>query len=155
MGVAAHEGVMRHAVLNLKYHGQRAVAKQLALVVVDALRDIEFDATQCVITWAPTTRKRAQRRGFDQSELIARHVGAYLHRPVRRLLRRCNAQFQTGQSRKNRLHSVSFIGRPVRDVDVLLIDDVTTTGATFRAAARELARCGAHKVTCIAPSRTM
>jgi predicted amidophosphoribosyltransferase len=38
---------------------------------------------------------------------------------------------------------------------VVLVDDVTTTGATFAAAARELVRCGANRVICVAPSRTL
>lgn len=154
VGIAAHEGALRNAILNLKYRHQRAVSKQLALVVVDALRNNKFEIDDCVITWAPTTTKRIRQRGFDHSELIARHVGAYLHAPVRRLLRRTNDRPQTGHSRTDRLNAVTFVGRSLRYKSVLLVDDVTTTGATFRAAATELVRCGARRVICVAPSRT-
>lgn len=154
IGVAAHDGAMRNAVLNLKYHGQRSVAQRLALVIVDALHDLGLADQDRVITWAPTTSKRIRRRGFDQSELIARHVGAYLHMPVRKLLRRVSEQHQTGQTRAVRLRSMAFQGRPLKGQKVLIIDDVVTTASTMRVAAQELVRCGSADVVCIAPSRT-
>lgn len=155
LGIAAHSGEMRDAILNLKYHQQRTVAKQLAHLVATSLQQLECIDHPCVVTWAPTTQKRIRRRGFDHAELIARHVGAYVHAPVRRLLRRTNVEAQTGRSRSDRLRAVSFVGRRLNGEHVVVIDDVTTTGATFRAAATELVRCGAGKVTCVAPSRTM
>lgn len=155
LGIAAHSGAMRDAVLNLKYHGRRAVAEQLALVIVDALKELQLDHFDWVVTWAPTSGRRRRERGFDQSEYIARHVGAFIGRPVRHLLRRTSSQPQTGHSRSHRLNAVSFHGRRINRQAVLLIDDVVTTGATFRNAAHELVRCGATQVTCIAPSRTV
>lgn len=155
VGVKRHEGPMRKAIHNLKYHGQRHVALQLAEIVVDALRELSALNSEFIVTWAPTTRRRLQKRSYDQSELIARHVGALVHRPVRRLLRRTNNRHQTGQSRSERLQGVSFVGRSVRHRPVVLVDDVTTTGATFVAAAKELVRCGAISVICVAPSRTL
>jgi competence protein ComFC len=155
LGVAAHEGLVRDAVLNLKYHGHRAVARQLALVIVDALEDLSMANGEWLVTWAPTSEMRRRKRGFDQSELIARHVGAFLGKPVRRLLRRTSSQFQTGHSRIDRLSAVSFQGRRIDSTAILLVDDVVTTGATFRKAAYELVRCGATKVICVAPSHTL
>ncbi len=154
IGVAAHDGIVRNAVLNLKYREDRRVAKQLALVVVDALRELKLDSQFSVVTWAPTSSHRIRKRGFDQSELIARHVGAYLKVPVRRLLRRVSHQSQTGHSRRARLASVVFKGRLTND-RVLVVDDVITTGATLKSAAHELVLCGATSVICIAPSRTI
>jgi ComF family protein len=155
IGVARHEGSMRKAILDLKYHGQRHVARQLAGIVVDALRELSIPMHDMVVTWAPTTRRRMQKRSYDQSELIARHVGAFAHLPVRRLLRRIDNRHQTGQSRFERLQGVAYVGRSIGPRPVVLVDDVTTTGATFAAAARELVRCGAIKVICVAPSRTL
>jgi len=155
VGVAAYEGLMRDAVLNLKYHDRRAIAQQLALVVVDALNELNVANCRWLITWAPTSAARRRKRGFDQSELIARHVGAFLGQPVQRLLRRTSNQSQTGHSRIDRLNAVHFHGRRIDSRAVLLIDDVVTTGATFRNAAQELVRCGASRVACVAPARTI
>jgi predicted amidophosphoribosyltransferase len=92
-----------------------------------------------VITWAPTSDKRRRERGVDQSELIARHLGAIMKCPVRPLLRKLTAQPQTGASRSDRLTQVRFVARvPKQYRSVILVDDVITTGATMHAAVMAL-----------------
>jgi predicted amidophosphoribosyltransferase len=71
-------------------------------------------------------------------------------------LRRINTISQTGLDRDERLISPEFVARPLgRHRNVLIIDDVVTTGATFRAATRVLVGVGAQSVVCVAPSRTV
>jgi predicted amidophosphoribosyltransferase len=54
------------------------------------------------------------------------------------------------------LMSPEFVARPLgRHRNVLIIDDVVTTGATFRAATQALVSVGALSVVCVAPSRTV
>lgn len=153
-GVEPHEGHTRELVLGLKYGKHRRNARVLAAIVVDA---IDWDDFTCdVVTWAPTTSRHQQERGMDHAELIARHVGVLLALPTKRLLRRINTVSQTGLDREERLTSPEFVARPLGcRRNVLVIDDVVTTGATFRAAVAALARAGASSATCIAPSRTV
>jgi predicted amidophosphoribosyltransferase len=93
---------------------------------------------------------------MDHAELIARHVGVLLCLPTKRLLRRVNTVSQTGLDRDERLISPEFVARPLgRKRNVLVIDDVVTTGATFRAATRALVEIGALSIVCVAPSRTL
>ena len=93
---------------------------------------------------------------MDHAELIARHVGVLLALPTKRLLRRINTVSQTGLDREERLTSPEFVARPLGcRRNVLVIDDVVTTGATFRAAVAALVCAGASSATCIAPSRTV
>lgn len=153
-GVEPHEGQTRELVLGLKYGKKRHNARLLADIVVAAIdwADVICD----VVTWAPTTKKHQQERGMDHAELIARHVGVQLGLPTKRLLRRVNSVSQTGLDRNERLLAPEFIARPLgRHRNVLVIDDVVTTGATFRAVVTSLVRTGALSVTCIAPSRTI
>ena len=154
LGVEPHEGHTRELVLGLKYGRNRANARVLAEIVVDA---IDWDGFTCdVVTWAPTTARHQQERGMDHAELIARHVGVLLAIPTKRLLRRVNTVSQTGLDRDERLMSPEFVARPLgRHRNVLIIDDVVTTGATFRAATRAIVEVGAQSVICVAPSRTV
>jgi predicted amidophosphoribosyltransferase len=93
---------------------------------------------------------------MDHAELIARHVGVLLALPTKRLLRRVNTVSQTGLDRDERLISPEFVARPLRPrSNVLVIDDVVTTGATFWAATQALVEVGAQSVVCVAPSRTV
>jgi predicted amidophosphoribosyltransferase len=154
MGVEPHEGHTRELVLGLKYGKKRSNARSLADIVAEA---VGWDGFTCdVVTWAPTTSRHQQDRGMDHAELIARHVGVLLALPTKRLLRRVNTVSQTGLDRDERLMSPEFVARPLgRHRNVLIIDDVVTTGATFRAATRALVEVGALSVVCVAPSRTV
>jgi predicted amidophosphoribosyltransferase len=154
LGVEPHEGHTRELVLGLKYGKKRSNARALAEIVVDA---VAWDGFTCdVVTWAPTTARHQHERGMDHAELIARHVGVLLALQTKRLLRRVNTVSQTGLDRDERLVSPEFVARPLgRHRNILMIDDVVTTGATFQAATRALIEVGALSVVCVAPSRTV
>jgi predicted amidophosphoribosyltransferase len=137
-------GRARQVVLGLKYRNRRQVARHLAGLVVNAIvangdhRDLDL------VTWAPTSAVRRRSRGFDQGELVARHVARQLGVPCRRLLVRSGpATAQTGRSRVERLNGPEFAARPgVGGRRVIVVDDVVTTGATLRAAAAALRHAG-------------
>jgi predicted amidophosphoribosyltransferase len=153
-GVEPHEGHTRDLVLGLKYGRTRQNARALAEIVVDSINWNDFKVD--VVTWAPTTTRHQHERGMDHAELIARHVSVLLALPAKRLLRRVNTVSQTGLDRNERLASPEFVARPLgRQRNVLVIDDVVTTGATFRAAIRALVEIGALTIACVAPSRTL
>lgn len=123
------------------------------MVVRRALLELSLVPPDVVVTWAPTTDEHAVRRGFDQAELIARHLGALLGVRTVRLLRRTTRHTQTGQSRDHRLHNPSFVGRGrAMCRAVIVVDDVVTTGATLLCAAKRLTRDGYLLIICIAPS---
>lgn len=160
------DGVVRSVILSLKYGNRRAAAPVLAGLVVHRLASMapmshhvsrEFDISRSfdVVTWAPTSSRRSSQRGYDQAELLARHVARQLGLPCRRLLYRSHGDPQTGKTRVERLGGPSFrsqhAARPVR---VLLVDDVVTTGATLRAAAMALRAAGVGHVTTVAVAAT-
>jgi ComF family protein len=151
---APYTGRVRDVLLGFKYRNRRAVARHLAGLVVNrvAASGVRVD----VVTWAPTGARRRHQRGFDQAELVARHVARQLGVPCRRLLeRRGPGGPQTGQDRRGRLHGPVFRAHPhVEPVRVLVVDDVVTTGATLASAATALRQAGAAEVVCAAVAAT-
>ena len=144
-------------IVELKYHNRRAHAAALGRLLAEAIRtDTTVDLEQFdFVTWAPTSSAHRRRRGFDQAELIARHVGPHLDIPVRALLRRRGSIAQTGRSRRDRLSGPVFVAhRAACGARVLVIDDVTTTGATLRAARRAFRSVGAELTVCWAVAAT-
>jgi predicted amidophosphoribosyltransferase len=141
-----HEGPIRDVVINLKYGQDQSLARDIAQMLSPFIAESnEVD----VITWAPTSPLHHKERGFDHSELIARHCAALTRVAHRKLLRRLNNEHQTGQGRQVRLEQPQFVSRPIRAQRVCVIDDVMTTGATLRAAAQALINSGATSVWCV------
>lgn len=140
-------GRARRVVLGLKYRNRRQVARHLAGLVVNAVVVNGDHRNLDLVTWAPTSSARRRSRGFDQGELVARHVARQLGVPCRRLLVRSGPTVaQTGRSRVERLNGPEFVARPgLEGRRVIVVDDVVTTGATMRAAAAALRHAGADE----------
>lgn len=154
------EGAARRAILGLKFANRRGIARHLARLVVLRL-GLDGDSSVTghppfdVVTWAPTSPRRARRRGYDQAQLLARHIARQLDVPCHRLLWRQHGSAQAGRSRTERLRGPSFRARPAtRPLRVLLVDDVVTTGSTLQAAAATLRRAGVGHVTAVAVAAT-
>lgn len=149
---ALFSGALRTAILRLKYDGHVEVAAPLAHVALVRLQALGEDWCDAVVP-IPLHAARLAERGFNQSGLVAaevaRHLGArFLPRALRRI-RATDAQATLG--RDARLENVrgAFSARSRVGVEgnrLLLLDDVTTTGATLAAAKDALVAAGAREV---------
>ncbi len=108
------------------------------------------------VCFVPATAEAYRRRGFDHMELVARELAPYLGLPVADVLTRCSLKDQRELGRQQRQDNLAGTMRAVEDVcglDLLLVDDVVTTGASIREAARTLLSRGAASVTACALAR--
>lgn len=150
----AYEGALRRLIHLLKYGGMRPLAGRLGDFLMAALpREQRFDA----IVPLPLHWRRRWRRGFNQSELLAREVGRRTGIPVRRLARRVRStppQAGLGNAARRRNMAGAFRARAAASgLRILLVDDVMTTGATGSACALALKRAGARSVTLLTLAR--
>jgi len=149
----AYEGAVREALARVKYHNARCALPLLAAALVGRLREEPIGPVD-VVTWPPTTPVRSRRRGFDQAEHLARAVGRGLDVPVRACLVRRAGPSQTGRSAEERRRGPAFVAGAAAGLRVLVVDDVTTTGATLAGAARALRSAGAREVGAATVART-
>jgi predicted amidophosphoribosyltransferase len=146
-----HDGVLRTAILALKHGGRDDLAAPLGdRLAASIAAESWASAIDCVVP-LPSHPWRRLKKPWAASELLADSVSRRLEKPVFRLLRRHGLGRQTGHSSAHRLELPrrSFSARPgAAGRNLLLIDDVTTTGTTLRRAAEALRRAGARDVYC-------
>ena len=144
-----HQSRIKNALKQLKYRGSSDIADALALVLATAVPpDIARDA-ECA--WIPMTASRARERGFNQSELLARSVARHLGIPATDALfktRDTRPQSTLGRAErlKNLRGAFAVIEHYKPRSTVIIVDDVSTTGATLTEAARVLKNAGAKTV---------
>ena len=145
------DGVIRQAVHELKYRNLRSLAAPLAKILHDYLITEHIPVE--VLVPVPLHRKRLRERGYNQSALLARELGKLVDLPVAGdyLMRRRQSSPQARTSSvEERYNNVAgaFIcrDRKLRGKQVLLIDDVCTSGATLDACAASLKEVSAASV---------
>ena len=147
---------VRLSVIRFKFGGKRSYALSYGRALAMHLQQKGFDKYD-VLTYIPVAPLRKFRRSYDQVELIARAVAKELDVPLVPTLRKIrNTPPQSGfkdvsQRRANVLGAYK-IKNPdlVRSKQILLLDDVITTGATASECARVLLTAGAKEVYCAA-----
>ncbi|MBI4303905.1 MAG: ComF family protein [Chloroflexi bacterium] len=145
------DGVMRQAVHQLKYRNLRALAPTLAKMLGNYLTDNPLPAEVAVPV--PLHPKRLRERGYNQSELLAKELGKLTGLPVvtdcliRQRLTPPQARTATVAERHSNVAD-AFVCRDQsrQEKQVLLIDDVATSGATLDACAAALKAAGAKSV---------
>ena len=150
---AAYDGVLRKLIHLYKYGRIRTLARPLGDLLARALPlDERFD---CIVP-VPLHWLRRWKRGFNQSELLARALGRRSGIPLLRALKRSHSTLvQAGLSNHARRRNVmkAFRACPVEGKRILLIDDVMTTGATATACAQALKKAGAARVALLTVAR--
>lgn len=154
---AFYDGRVRQLIHLLKYSGFQPLGRPLGRWLVRAYpRESRYDALVPV----PLHWWKRFRRGYNQSELLAREVSAHTGIPVApALVRTRRSQTQAGLSQAQRRLNVRgiFAANPRIDSSgkrLLLIDDVLTSGATANACAAALKRAGAARVDVLTLART-
>lgn len=141
-----YKSVAKTLVGRLKFYGVQAAAAEIAAL----MRNDDLPAN-CVIVPIPTATRRARQRGYDQAKLVARSFARQNKLLYLDCLARVGQSHQVGATRAQRLNQLKGAyrvktGFSVRGLQVILIDDVLTTGASLEAAAACLESKGAKRV---------
>lgn len=144
-----YAGPLRDAVQRFKFGRRPALARPLAALVLEQCAAAVPDGA--VLVPVPLARERERERGFNQAALLAERLAAGLRAPLRtRWLARTRATPpQTALNATERRVNVrgAFVASTsAAGIDIVLIDDVLTTGATAAECARALRAAGARSV---------
>lgn len=141
-----YEGGPRETLRRYKFQGERAPRKPLGRAMTAALGDCRAEA----VAWAPLSPAKRRRRGYDQSELLAREVAKALGIPAAALLetvRETATQHELDRAARLENARGAYRARPeAAGKALLLVDDIVTTGATLAACAQALYDAGAREI---------
>lgn len=143
----------------LKYSGWRGVAAGMARRMAALRFPTDVERERAAIVPVPLAPSRERERGFNQSDLLARHVAHHWRLPVwDQLVRRSRATAtQTRLSPAERAHNVAGafsaavhtpdVAHVARGAHVVLVDDVVTTAATLNEVTAALMERGVRQVS--------
>jgi ComF family protein len=147
VAVGAYETPLREAVQALKYRGATALAEPLGGLVASRLVGQPVD----LVVPVPAHRRRVRGRGVDHARMLAEAVARTLGVPAdgSTLVRTRATRPQVGLAPEARRDNVALAfaaRRPVTAANIVLVDDVLTTGATASACAAVLLAAGGARV---------
>jgi competence protein ComFC len=156
---AVFAGPIRNALHRLKYKGDIAMGEILARPLISMLQEQTWPID--LVTPVPLSIARRSQRGYNQASLLSIPLAFALgfeHRPGV-LAKIKDTRSQVGLSyeerRTNVAGSFSAVGKDVAGKNILVVDDVTTSGATLDACAGALKQAGAQVVYAITLARAI
>ena len=154
--IGAYDGALRSIVHALKYDGRRSLARPLAALM--KMRGSDTLAGADFVVPVPLHPSRRRERGFNQAEDLARHIGLPVIRALRRVRRTSSQAELPAAQRQGNVKDAFAVQCPAPALErkiVVLIDDVSTTGATLDACAKALKDGGAREVRALTAARVL
>ena len=155
--------VVREAVKSIKYRFVYDLVSEFVSLVPDAcIGRLPMNDERLVVVPIPLHSSRLRFRGFNQAEKLGAVLAIRLHLQINTGIltrtRKTNPQVEM-KKKEDRLKNMENVFTtqhsefPMHNSGILLFDDVFTTGATMRAATKELKRAGVPFVWCVTMAR--
>jgi ComF family protein len=155
--LAFYGGVIRECIHSLKYGNNRTLGKYFA-ELLKPIVDREGWIIDAVIP-VPLSQERLKERGYNQTAAIAHPLGLFMERSYQpyglKQVRDTRSQvgLSAGERRLNVIDAFEAVPELVFQKNILLIDDVMTTGATLEACAAALKEAGCGSIYCLTIAR--
>ncbi|MBO9681685.1 MAG: ComF family protein [Flavisolibacter sp.] len=139
------ESMMQHLMHQFKYKGNKEVGSYLGKLMGWALVESNRFSFIDALVPLPLHRSREHKRGYNQATVLCEGISSILNKPVLKnvVIRREQTETQTKKGRIQRWQNMAGkfeLANPqaIKDKQVLLVDDVVTTGATLEACGQEI-----------------
>lgn len=160
--VFIYEGAIRRAIHRFKYHANLFQARILGGLLADVVEDLSGSSSWDFIVPVPLHETKLKQRGFNQALLLSRYVAKRVGIPLDvdtlRRTRVTRPQVElSGSERMKNVRNAFEVNSPevCNNKQILLLDDVFTTGATMRECARVLKKAGASRVDAVTLARSV
>ena len=159
--------IIKDAIWFLKYKGKKPIGKDLAIFVYDGLLEelsemsMMENFSEPILIPIPISKSKYNERGYNQTEVISRELSiidgdrSFSYDP-KILLKIKDTKSQAKM--KDKIHRLKNLKgcfviknqEKIKNRNIILLDDITTTGATFHEATSVLKKAGAKRVLCVA-----
>lgn len=153
-----HDPLLKKAIHYYKYRFAHEISEPLALLIAQSLNNSTLPTPDMIIP-VPLHKRRLRWRGFNQSELLAHMLNLQIPVITDILIRirytKPQVQSKNKKERQKNLSNAftTNTDHKITQKNILLIDDVVTTGATLEACAGALKKSGARNVHCLVLAR--
>jgi competence protein ComFC len=163
--------IVEQAIWELKYGGNRKIAKLFAVILYDYIietlseESLFANFSSPLLIPIPLSKERLKERGWNQTEMLAKELtkldkNNFFTLEAGVLIKKHNTKPQTSLSKSERIKNLKncfeIVGKnaeetqknkeKIKNRNIILIDDVTTTGSTFIEAAKTLKLAGAREI---------
>jgi len=150
------DGMYRQAVYSLKFSTKPGYAEQMAVPMIIALKSVYGQQLKEIdyVTFVPATQKSENKRGYNQSKLLAKHIGIQLEvccKPLLIKVKENETQHLLPRNKRKSNVEKVFAHNKKYDIsnkNILLVDDIFTTGSTVGECAKVLLGTSAQNVLC-------
>lgn len=146
--------IFRYGVKNFKFNKRKNYAEKFAIVMCKCISESYTNSSFDIVTCVPMHKKMIRKRGYNQAELLARECSKILGVPYCDTLEKFKMNKpQHSVSAKERENNVRGVFRIidkncVSDKNILIVDDIITTGNTLGECAKTLAKFGCKTICC-------
>lgn len=153
-----YQKYLRYCILRYKFMRKLSYARKFAWAICEIMPENEF-SNYDMITYVPLSENRLKTRGYNQAEILARKISENIEVELVGTLSKIKEnRVQASLSREERIKNVKGVYKTIYDVrgkNIIIVDDILTTGATLNECAKMLYQSGAKNVIgiCVATKR--
>lgn len=154
ISVVYYNNTAKKAVHRFKFKNHPASARAFGKLMAEEILKKDYLKPDFLVP-VPLYKKRQAERGFNQSELLAANIAKILEIPTLKMLKKIReTPAQSTLNAENRIHNLDNTFSAVhtdkiKESNILLVDDVYTTGSTLSLCAKELLNAGAKRVDAV------
>lgn len=148
-----YKDIIRKKMIDYKFNDKSYLHHMFYEILINNKKACEFFKNYDIIIPVPIHKKKRNIRGYNQSELIARKIAKHFNIPIdtKILLKEKNTPMQSSLGKEERIKNVQNVykieySERIKEKNVLLVDDIYTTGATVKECKKMLQLAGAKKV---------
>ena len=146
---STYAGIMRRLIIDFKFKGKLSYGEIISEIMIEKL--LERNLSEVVLTFVPMHPRRERERGYNQSKILAETIGKKLDLKYQEVFEKVkDTKFQVGLKKDQRQENLknAFAVKKTPE-EIIIVDDVITTGTTISELVKVAKANGIKKVTAL------